>query len=496
MLEGDEVYRGIAVRIREAEEQVARTAADLRRCRDAEAEARAEETRLLGELARARLGELAAARVGGELDQADRQAMALLQERRERRAELQRRVEAQAAGLADQATARAAALRSRDEAADARQACVTRTMRSLADDAEYRIERDHVQALTAQAEAAAQKAQVAEADRDRKRQPYEQDKLFAYLWRRRYRFPEYRALPLFATLDGWVAGLCRYQEAHRDYGMLLEIPDRLREHATQAAQTATTAAAALREREQQALQAAGEGDLAATLAARQQELDALTAAIEQGEQAQDKLLQEQAALDGGQDQHTAAALQALAAQVQREDVATLWRDALATPGAEDDRLVRQIEAVRARQQDLSRQAEAAAAPHAAAQTALRELEDLRRRFRHEGYDGSGSVFADGLDVGGLLGGILRGALRADTAWGTFRRHHRRRGPSAQSFGSGAEVAGRILGGILSSMGSSGGRRSGGSFGGGFGGFGGGGGGFRSGGGFGGGGGGFKTGGGF
>ena len=113
----------------------------------------------------------------------------------------------------------------------------------------------------------------AESDREDKRRPYENNRLFSYLWRRRYRFPEYRALPLFRTMDGWVAGLCRYEEAHRDYRMLLEIPDRLRAHADKLLQEAHAETEALAGLERAALAADGVPELAAALAEQLQALD-------------------------------------------------------------------------------------------------------------------------------------------------------------------------------------------------------------------------------
>ena len=67
-------------------------------------------------------------------------------------------------------------------------------------------------------------------DRKEKGEPYEQDPLFLYLWKRGYGTSEYRANPLTRYLDDWVAGLCGYGDARANYAMLNEIPRRLQEH--------------------------------------------------------------------------------------------------------------------------------------------------------------------------------------------------------------------------------------------------------------------------
>ncbi len=78
---------------------------------------------------------------------------------------------------------------------------------------------------------AEEKAARAEADREEKRRPYEADPLFMYLWRRRYGTRDYRASPLVRYFDRKVAHHIGYEAARVNYTMLLELPDRLREHA-------------------------------------------------------------------------------------------------------------------------------------------------------------------------------------------------------------------------------------------------------------------------
>ena len=78
---------------------------------------------------------------------------------------------------------------------------------------------------------AEEKAARAEADREEKRRPYEADPLFMYLWRRRFGTRDYRASPLVRYFDRKVAHHIGYEAARVNYTMLLELPDRLREHA-------------------------------------------------------------------------------------------------------------------------------------------------------------------------------------------------------------------------------------------------------------------------
>ena len=80
-------------------------------------------------------------------------------------------------------------------------------------------------------EAAEAKAAQAERDLEEKRQPYEADPLFMYLWRRKFGTPEYRSKGLVRSLDRKVARLIEFDGARRNYAVLVELPVRLREHA-------------------------------------------------------------------------------------------------------------------------------------------------------------------------------------------------------------------------------------------------------------------------
>ncbi|MCB9876579.1 MAG: hypothetical protein H6835_03165 [Planctomycetes bacterium] len=486
MQSGSSVYRDLERQTVAAQDRLNSATQQVEQARAALQHNRSEEARALAELARVRLGELGGDRVKARLDQSDRDALALLAERTRERDRVGFAVADGAAALAALRSEQDRLAAARDAAAKAHEELVAATMQQLAQQDEWAAQRGHVEFTAAKAQNAADKAQQAAADRDHKRAPYDADKLFAYLWRRRYRFPEYRAIPLIRTLDGWVAGLCDYDRAHRDYGMLLEIPKRLAAHAAALQAEAAAELARLTALERAALDAAGEPARREALQAAQQQLEELGRRIVAAEAAQDELLQQQASLASGQDRWSASAEQVLQAQLASEDVATLRADALATESPRDDELVWTVASVRERALALSEQLRAAEQAHHAALTSFREVEDLSRRFRQHDFQRGDSMFDDDFDVGSLVGGVLAGVLRSGDAWSTMRRRQRWRARSSDSaFGTAATI-GRIGGAILGSIGSSSSR----------GGFGGGGGGFRSGGGFGGGGGGFRTGGGF
>jgi len=483
MQSGSSVLRRIEQQVALAQQRLDVATGEVERLRADQAANRSQETRLLAELARVRLGELDGDRVRERLDHSDREAMAMLAQRDQ---ELARWTQAGQDGAKQLAALTAEldrAVAVHEAANLAREQRIAATMQRLAGDDDWAAQRGHVEFTAQKAARAAEKAQLAAADRDRKRLPFEGDKLFAYLWRRRYRYPQYRAMPLLATLDAWVAGLCGYDQAHRDYAMLLEIPERLGAHAAALADEAKAEHQRLAAIERQALDADGEPALRQELEQAQRLVDDLKQRILAAEAKQDEVLQQQSALASGQDRWSAAAEQVVLAQLASEDVATLRHDALVTATPRDDELVGSIAVVRERKDVLHAALRSAEQEHQAALHTFREIEDLSRRFRRHDFHRSDSLFASDFDIGDLLAGVLSGVLRSGDAFSTVRRRQRWRTRSSDDMVSTIGTIARIGGAILSASSRSG--RSGG----------GGGGGFRSGGGFGGGGG-ARTGGGF
>ncbi|MDQ1333255.1 MAG: hypothetical protein QG552_205, partial [Thermodesulfobacteriota bacterium] len=124
----------------------------------------------------------------------------------------------------------------RDRAADAFQKQLQISKSALETTEEYMRQHEKLAAAVLIARRADEKASQAEADLSAKGKPYQDDELFMYLWDRRYLTPNYRHGGIVRMLDEWVARLISFKETRADYHMLNELPQRLREHATQAAE--------------------------------------------------------------------------------------------------------------------------------------------------------------------------------------------------------------------------------------------------------------------
>ena len=498
MVSGRQTLADIDRAVTEARGQVAAAEAQIETIRQQLLEGRKAHAQDFKELARIRLDQIASAAMVKQLDQAERQAKTLLDQREGALADLERRLaaaETSAQALESERAAQAARVDEADKSVDAAEA---KTQTRLGSDPAHQAQRERAQEAERLARHAQEKAAQSESEREQKGASYRADPLFMYLWNRRFGLPEYRSGGLVRMLDGKVARLIGYADARANYARLNEIPERLQEHATSLAAAAETELAALRALDETARTADGISDLDARLKEEQDRLAAIDARIAQAANDRQALQVRKALFAAGEDEHTRQAVDFLASELERDDLMELRRQAMSTPSPEDDLIVSRM----LKRDDESRQIQATAQglkeAIAQQQQRLAELEALRADFTRSRYDRSGSSFADQALILATLGQFLSGVLDRRALWRVLEEQHSYRPErSDPSFGSGGFGRGTPWGGggggggvdlgdILGSLGRSG-RIGGGGFGGGHRGggssSGGGGGGFRTGGGF-------------
>ena len=444
------------------------------------------------ELARVRLGQLSRDSLIHKLDHAEQQAIILLKQRSDALAAMRQKLQdverlrgdldqqrAQQAGQLDQVIAVV------DEAE-------AKTQARLDGEPEYRVQRERAEQAQRKAAHADDKAGRSEQERESKGQAYRDDPLFTYLWDRQFGLPGYKGGGLTRWLDGKVARLIGFADARANYDRLNEIPVRLREHATNLKSLADAEWARLKELDEQARAADGISALEERVAGEQQRLDEIDAQIKQNEDLEHELLTEQARHASGEDEQMVRAVEYLANEFERDDLAELRHDAVQTPYPEDDLIVSNMLQRDAERQQIKTSVQGLKDAVRQQQGRLLDLEKLRSDFKNHRYDRAGSTFSNDSMLPLLLGQFLGGMVDRGMLWKVLQQHQRYRPQrSDPRFGSGGFGRGTVWSGGLGDLGDIfGGLGRGGGFGGGFGGggFGGGGGG--------GGGGGFRTGGGF
>ena len=378
---------------------------------------RAEEAQALRDLARLRVLELADGRSALDaLDAAGAQVQASLR-RRARELEAAQRAVLDARDALMAAEAKRDAEAARHRAAEEAEAAALRAAEAkAAEDADYRRLATAAEEAERTAQHAEQKAGFAERDFEEKGRPYRADPLFAYLWDRGYGTARYRAMPLVAMIDGWVARLIEFEPARRSYQLLSDLPPNMAAHAQRMRAAADAAVRAMVDRRRAIAGLPGSDG--------RPSIDALEAAEKAVEAAQAALSAAEAkrsALAAGEDADSQAAIRALEAAIGARSLRTLREEAARTPTRDDDAIVARLEIAAAERARIERDLAEAQAQAEGARRRFAEMQALRQEMRARGVERSDWGFASGALVGALLTEVLRGALSRDGFWDRMER---------------------------------------------------------------------------
>ena len=388
---------------------------------------RKERSQGLRELARIKLDEMTAGRLVGNLDAGERRAQQILDEYRlriaaatEQREALQKEVTSGEALGHSAAAAVEAAL----EAVDTLRAQAEAKVQIAQAWRDAKAARDQAEAIAVEAE---KKATASEAELGAKKKPYDEDRLFAYLWRRRFGTSQYHASFIARILDRRVAELIGYAGARPNYAALIEIPLRLREHASAKRAAVAQPQALLAEIERHALLEAGVDVKERVLAEARRELAVVDAAVEKKRDMLRKADDARSALVAGKsDPAYNEALTTIAAADSADNLATLYAEARRTPTHTDEAIVGRLEATDAK--IAKTEAEIASLRRAALDLTRRrsEMEQVRDRFRSSGYDHPRTDFDNGGNIADVLNGVLEGVVRSGVLWDVLRKNYRPR----------------------------------------------------------------------
>ena len=378
---------------------------------------RTEEAEALRELARLHVLELADGKTALDaLDAAGAQVQASLRRRATELEAAQRAVlDARDALMAAEAARDAEATRHR-AAQEAEAAALRAADAKAGEDAHYRALATAAEEAERTAQLAEQKSGFAARDFEEKGRPYRADPLFAYLWDRGYGTGRYRAFPLVAMIDGWVARLIDYDPARRAYHLLSDLPGNMTAHAQRMRAAADAAVRAMVER-RRVIAGLPEGD-------GRPPIDALEAAEDAVEAAQAALAAAEAkrsALAAGEDADSQAAIRALEAAIGARSLRTLREEAARTPTRDDDAIVARLEIAAAERARIERDLADAQGQAEGARRRFAEMQTLRTDMRTRGVERSEWGFASGALIGALLSEVLRGSLSRDGFWDRMER---------------------------------------------------------------------------
>ncbi len=398
-----------------------------------------QQTRVLRALASDRLERLDSGKLASSVDSADTAASEVLLQRERALANLAQKLHEGGEALEQAERQRDSLHVTVDAAAQELAELEAEVQRLLEADEGYQQQLETAYEARAIATQAEEKTALAEKDRKEKGLPYESSKLFSYLWGRHYGTSQYRGSGLFAAMDDWVAGLCDYDKARANYWLLLEIPRRLAEHARIVNQRAEAELGKLQELETKVANAAGVDLAQQALEEAESEQDVCDANIDEIELSLGEVQDHLNRFASGEDDFTKRCLDGLEAAYSARDMDRLESMVMATASRSDDEMVRELIDLRQEQRLIREEINDNKQLHKQHSTRLKDLEDVRRRFKRHRFDDLRSSFGSENIIRMVLDEFLRGAVRGSGVWDTLKRQQRYRdvGGAWPDFGSGS-----------------------------------------------------------
>ena len=379
-------------------------------------EARQHESGIYRKLAKLRADDIQSGSFTQALDQAEQQAVSLLEKRNQALENLNGRMQASLDEQKSLELKRQRQAANASEASKALQAQIDITHAALEKTQQYQTQLSVAQKAVDTLGAAKEKSEKTEKEHASKGEPYRTDKLFSYLWERNYGTSNYQAGLISRFFDDLLAKHIRYEAARRNYFMLEEIPRRLREHCKQLEKRAGEEMDVLSALEHKAEQADGVPGLEKVVSAEKDVLAALDVSIQQKVSRYGELLEEREKYVTGKDEYFSQAIAVLISNFKSEPIPQLRREAELTYGYDDDSLVSQLGDLRRRKDTLDQSLDDNRQVHQQYTLRLHDLEDIRERYKQFDFDAANSRFSDDASLSMLFSEFVRGAVDGDRLW--------------------------------------------------------------------------------
>jgi chromosome segregation ATPase len=374
-------------------------------------------------LARLRLDEFVAGTVSRDLGIVEQQAKAKYDTFKQHCARIQKERGALEKDIAQVESQRSAIVREIGTSLDEIAALKNGVRERLMGDESWTKSEAQTHALEAKLTAAKGKAQAREAERASKSQPYLDDKLFKYLFDRHYGTAQYRGGTLTRWGDNFVARTIHYEAARRNFTLLNELPERLREHLNGLEHALEAQRKALAKRYRDEMVNAGIVPLEQKLGKQRADLESTE---KTGQTLQDKLTQNHKSYhdltEGDAGDGLNAVLAMTATALQKTGLAALEKRARETDTPEDDRLVNELADLNSR---IAEERNHLEEPREKLRTIGKLTAELAMAIDgiRKTYSGDASFSGGDTPIIALIEGILDGTGEYDSLRAYLKKHY-------------------------------------------------------------------------
>lgn len=301
------------------------------------------------------------------------------------------------------------------------QAAENKALATLDNDGPYQETALRIETVEAQIMRIDGKIEGAQEDYVEKIKPYKGDPLFEYLWDRGYGTSAYKGASLFRVLDDWVARLCHYDVARRNYAMLCSIPEKLARHKGFLQDNIDALEAEQEQREQEAFEAGSAAKLQHDYTQKRSELEDIDRRIVTLEDEHKKILQDEEALSTNSDEFYNSAIQTLKNIYKSKALHKLRRDASITATQDDDDVVQNLYHLDDEIDDVEDMIETYRKSLKQESINLNEMQNVRQTFKSKKYDDHRRTFGSQNMFGILLGQFITGILTNAHFWSAVGR---------------------------------------------------------------------------
>lgn len=404
---------------------------------------------VLQKIAAARLDAIASNDLRERLNTADEQALSLLEQRKKSLESLNLEIEELNQKIIDSENERNALHEKSSAIATQLAEAEASTQTTLKSDADYQSLFEATKQSDSIADEAELKAQQSAQDMAAKGQPYVDDELFTYLWKRKFGTTEYKASFITRYLDKWVAGLINFEPARQNYWNIQEIPKRLQQHAEYVREQSEEAIEQLKNYETNKMEATGVLQLQVDYEQSRVDIDQHDTSMEKLESSLNDSLLTRSKFSSAQDPEMAQALKVLSDAMQHQSLQNLQQSVFATPSMRDDSLVNELHQYQLNAKDTENDLYGLRKTHDAKLERLKELEAVRRNFKQNRFDDMRSGFGNQALIASALSQFMQGMMNGTELWQVIQHNQQHRDVGAwPDFGSGGLGQGSVWQDVL------------------------------------------------